>query len=79
MQLNWAELLGWYGMGAIVLAYGLLSFGFIVGTNIWYQFLNATGAAGIAYISLQKRAYQPAILNMIWLVIAVGSLLNMLA
>jgi len=71
------EIVGWYGMAAIVTAYALLSFGYIAPTEILYQFLNAIGSLGLVLVSLYKRTYQPGILNLIWIIVAVISLLRM--
>lgn len=67
---KYTELLGWYGVVVILLAYGLVSFSVIQPTSLVYQILNGTGALGIVIVSLHKKAYQPAILNIIWAVIA---------
>ncbi len=64
------EMIGWYGTLAIVSAYALLSFGLIYSNSLIYQILNGTGALGIVYISFKKKAYQPAVLNIIWAIIA---------
>ena len=72
------EVIGWYGTVAIVLAYGLVSFGYVEGTNLWYQILNGTGALGIVYISFLKKAYQPGVLNIIWALIAAVAILSIL-
>ncbi len=65
------ELCGWYGMAAILLAYALVSFSAISATSLTYQILNGTGALGIVLISLRRKAYQPAVLNLIWFLIAI--------
>jgi ABC-type dipeptide/oligopeptide/nickel transport system permease component len=70
MQKMIIESIGWYGALAIVLAYGLLSFEVITATSIPYQLLNLTGAGAMIYHSLQRRDYQPAVLNGVWAVIA---------
>lgn len=72
------EIIGWYGTIAIVSAYALLSFGVLVSDNIVYQLLNATGAIGIVYISLKKKAYQPGVLNIIWMIIAIVAIIRIL-
>lgn len=72
------EIIGWYGTVAIVLAYALLSFGFMSPDSLIYQILNATGAFGIVYISLKKKAYQPGVLNIVWAVIAIFAIINIL-
>lgn len=40
------EVVGWYGMAAILSAYALVSFNFLPASNIIYQLLNFTGAGG---------------------------------
>jgi hypothetical protein len=78
MKTNIIEIGGWYGTIAIVLAYMLVSFSVIPATSIWYQLLNATGAIGIVVVSLHKRAYQPAILNIVWTLIALIAIFNII-
>ncbi|MDP2703765.1 MAG: hypothetical protein Q8P01_00870 [bacterium] len=72
------EIFGWYGTGAIVLAYALVSFSVLQPTDIIYQLLNVTGALGIGAISFYKRAYQPGVLNVIWTLIALVAILKIL-
>ena len=69
------EIVGWYGTVAIILAYALVSFGVLVSGNAIYQILNFTGAIGIIIVSLTKKAYQPATLNIIWAVVALVALI----
>ena len=64
------EALGWYGTVAIVFAYAFLSFGLLTPSDLLYQILNGTGALGVVYISLKKKAYQPGVLNIVWAIIA---------
>ena len=72
------EIIGWYGTCAIVLAYALVSFGVLSSSTFLYQILNGTGALGIVYISLKKKAYQPGVLNIIWAIIASIALVKLL-
>ena len=72
------EIVGWYGTIAILLAYALLSFGVITSSSFAYQFLNLTGGIGIIVVSLKKKTYQPAVLNIVWSIIALGALLRIL-
>lgn len=72
------EIFGWYGAVAIVSAYALNSFSIIQSNNALYQLLNFTGAIGIVVVSLAKKAYQPAALNIIWTVIAAIALIKLL-
>lgn len=70
------EVAGWYGVGAILLAYALVSFKITPADGLLYQLLNLTGASGIAVISVMKKAKQPATLNIVWAVVALIALLN---
>lgn len=72
------EIIGWYGVLAILGAYALLSFGFLNSNSLIYQILNGTGALGIAYDAFKDKNYQPAVLNVIWLIIAVIAIINIL-
>ena len=72
-----SEIVGWYGTVAIVGAYGLSSFNIISSQSFLYQLLNVTGAIGIAIISLRKKTYQPAVLNIIWTVIGLVALIKL--
>ena len=70
------EWYGWCGMIAIILAYVLVSFYIIEVSNIWYQILNGAGALGIVLVSFYKKNYQPAVLNIIWMAVAVIAILK---
>lgn len=72
-----AEIAGWYGMTAIVLAYILVSFNILPAGGGAYQLLNLTGAFGIITISLVKRVRQSIILNIFWAGIAIVALLKL--
>ncbi len=70
------EIIGWYGATALISAYALISFGVLTVEQFIYPFLNVTGAIGIVYISIKKRAYQPAALNLIWTIIGLIALIK---
>lgn len=72
------EIIGWYGAIAIVGAFAMVSFEFWTPTSFIYQFLNLTGGLGMIYISLIKRAYQPAALNLFWAIIAIIAIVRLL-
>ena len=72
------ESIGWYGTGAIVLAYALVSFSVLSTSSFLYQIMNGTGALGIIYISFKKKAYQPGVLNIIWAIIAFIAIIRLL-
>ena len=64
------EIAGWYGTFAILGAYALVSFSYVSASSILYQLLNLTGALGIVVVSLRRKVYQPAVLNIFWALIA---------
>ncbi len=72
------EIIGWYGMTAILLAYALVSFNFLSTSNLIFQLLNLTGAGGVAFISFKKNAYQPGLLNIAWAIIAMLAIIRLL-
>lgn len=72
----WAELAGWYGTFAIVLAYVLVSFDVLPAKGSLYQLLNLTGALGIVVIAAAKKVRQPLLLNVFWAIIALVALIR---
>ncbi|MBP7785729.1 hypothetical protein KA062_00540 [Patescibacteria group bacterium] len=72
------EIVGWYGTLAILAAYALSNFNIISTQTLLYQSLNVTGALGIVLISIKRKTYQPAVLNMIWAAIGMVILLKIL-
>jgi len=70
-EINFIEILGWYGIIAIIVAYLLLSLDVVTSLTPSYQVLNLTGAIAIIIHSLKKKDYQPAVLNVLWALIAV--------
>ncbi len=72
------EILGWYGVVAIVGAYILLSFNFVSSNSLIFQLLNLTGAIGIVVDALEDRNIQPAVLNIIWALVALIALVKIL-
>ncbi len=71
------EVIGWAGVGIIILAYLLVSFGTVDAHQGLYQILNLIGSLGVITHSIVKRDYQPAILNVVWALIAVFALLSL--
>jgi multidrug transporter EmrE-like cation transporter len=65
------------GVVFIVLAYALLSFN-LISNDLSFQILNGLGTIGIIYISFVKKAYQPGVLNIIWLIIAIIAIIKLL-
>jgi len=79
MKARLIEILGWYGVLAILAAYGLVSFEIISAKGYIYQVLNLTGALSIAAETISKKDKQPAALNLAWAVIALFAIIHLLS
>lgn len=62
------DIVSWFGAIVAIINYTLISFGFIQATLI-YQILNISAALSIAVVSFNKKAYQPAVLNIVSILI----------
>lgn len=67
----WVNLVGWYGMIALIGAYALVSFKVLRSTDLLYHLLNLSGAAGLFVITFAKKVYPSAVANVFWMLIAV--------
>ena len=74
----WLETGGWYGMLAVLVAYFLLSANMIAKDDPVYLLLNASGSLGIILDAWNQKNYQPALLNLIWFLIAVWGIVNLI-
>lgn len=72
------NIIGWYGVLAILVAYILLTFRVIGASGLVYQLLNLTGAGGIVYETASKKDVQPAALNAIWALVALIAVIRIL-
>lgn len=71
-----AEIAGWYGTIAILVAYVLVSFNMISGNGLVFQLLNLTGAIGIIAIASYKKVRQSIVLNIFWGIVAIVALVR---
>lgn len=78
MRFDPIELAGWVGTLLILSAYALVSFGWLAASHVAYPLMNAFGSLGIILVSFRKKAYQPGILNVIWVGIALAALIRIL-
>ena len=72
-----AEIAGWYGAVAILLAYILVSFELIAANGAVFQLLNLTGAIGIIIIAAYKNVKQSVVLNIFWAGVAIVALFRL--
>ena len=72
------NLLGWYGVVAILLAYVFVNLSLVGVKSIWYLGLNLSGSVAILIEAYSKKDYQPVVLNLVWAGIAVLGLLRLI-
>ncbi len=70
------EILGWYGVLAILLAYVLVTISAIDVHGILYQLLNLTGALGILVVATAKHVKQSMVINAFWALMAAAALVG---
>ena len=78
MKKLFAEIAGWYGVIAILLAYALVSFSALSSESIIFQILNLSGAIGLVVINLEKKVNQSIAINSIWAIIALLALVRII-
>lgn len=78
MKTKIVALLGWYGVAAILGAYVLVSFDIVTVHGYAYQLLNFTGALGIVIETTSKKDKQPAVLNIVWLLVALVAIIKLM-
>ncbi len=72
------DILGWLGVSMILTAYILVTSIFIGPSSVSYQLLNLVGAALVASTSFRKKDYQPMLLNIVWVCVALIGLFGIL-
>jgi hypothetical protein len=70
------ETLGWIGSLEVIAAYALNSYQKIKADSVTFQILNLTGAIFLIINSVFKQAYPFTMINSVWAVIAIGSLIR---
>jgi hypothetical protein len=73
------EIIGWAAALLILVAYGLLSAGKLSGQSPAYQVMNVLGASGFVVNSGYNGAIPSAVLNVIWVGIAMYALVRIRA
>jgi hypothetical protein len=72
------QILGWLGVLLILSAYFLTTFGYLDSQNKIYLLLNIFGSIFIILETYQKKDYQPFILNIFWLTIAIVAIIKVI-
>lgn len=68
------EILGWLGAALLIVAYAIVSYGSVDGRNRLYQSLNIAASLLLVVNTAWHRAWPSAAVNIIWAVIATGTL-----
>lgn len=71
-----ADIIGWIGAGALLIAYGMISAGKTSADRVNYQGLNVIGSIGLIVNSTWYGAYPSTALNIIWIAIAIITLVG---
>jgi uncharacterized membrane protein len=79
MKQKVTETIGWYGVLAILVAYTLVTFNVIHAKSYPYQILNLTGALGLVFEAASKKDKQPAVLNVVWALVAVIAIIQLIS
>jgi hypothetical protein len=74
-----SEYVGWCGVTLILIAYMGVTFGVLKPETLLYGCINLVGALGIIISSYTKRDFQPVVLNIIWLIVAVIGIIKSIA
>lgn len=70
--------LGWLGVLSILVAYSTNVFGILTSSSLIYLLMNFLGSTLILIETLNKRDYQPALLNLVWAIVAVIMLVRII-
>lgn len=68
------DVLGWYGMVAILVSFAALSFGYLHASDIVYKLLNLSGGFTLALEAYSKKDSPVVILNSLFALVALASL-----
>lgn len=72
------DIVGWVGVLLILTAFTLTTLELISVKTLAYGLLNFAGALGIIISSYAKKDFQPVILNVIWLIVAMIGIIRSL-
>ena len=72
----WFDVIGWVGAAALLVAYAMVSSKKLEGNSTAYQLLNIIGSLLLAVNTIFYRAYPSSFVNLIWIGIAVFSIVS---
>ncbi len=71
------NLIGWLGAILYIVAYLLLTLNIVLSSSFIYHFLNVLGAIGLSINAFYLRDSPNIIVNLVWLIIAMGAIINL--
>lgn len=72
------DLLGWIGAAGVLAAYFLLTTGRWTSSSLSYQLSNVVFAGALVVWAVSARAWQPVLINAVWVVVGVVGVGNVL-
>lgn len=76
MKSKWFEIIGWYGVSAILAGYALSTLAIISNESLIYLLLNISGATSVGIVSYYKKNTQTLVLNIVWALIALVAIVT---
>jgi hypothetical protein len=73
------DITGWIGVAMVLGAFLAVTVGWVQSEDLLYGALNAFGALAIIGSSYIKRDFQPVVLNVLWLLIAIFGIFRAIA
>jgi hypothetical protein len=70
------DIIGWAGSALVVVAYALNMFGRMAANSLTYYMLNIIGSACLIINTLYHNAVPSAVVNMIWVALAVWAMVR---
>ncbi len=72
------DVLGWIGAAGVLLAYGMLTAGRWQSDSLVYQAANTVFAAALVVWAVSAQAWQPVLINGVWVLVGVVGVANVL-
>ena len=76
MKLSASNFVGWFGVFCLLVAYAAVTFNILNPQTVAYLLLNIVGAGALAIETIAKRDLQPALLNIVWALVALIGLIQ---
>ena len=75
---KFSEAIGWVGTTLVLVAYFMITFGYISAQDVIYPTMNIVAAIALGYSVIKKKAWAASGLQIIWGLIALVSLAGMI-